>query len=115
MRRVLLTTAAIAAVVAAYLFLEGMLAQVLLSGISDEQVQKSRMLAWLIYCPAVGISVLTTTYLIRRALGSNAAKTQITSVPSKAWIRVVLFPCAWTLLCGALYFADLSWYVASTA
>ena len=111
MRKVLFIAAAIAAVVAAYFLFEGMLAQVLLSGISDEQVQKSRMLAWLIYCPAAGILVLTAAYLIRRAVGLGAAKMRTIHVGSKAWMRLVLLPCAWVLLCGSLYFADLAWYV----
>jgi hypothetical protein len=111
MRRVLFIAVAAGALVAAYLMLGGLLAQILLSGISDQQVHKSRILAWLVYCPLVGLLVLSAVHLIRRAIFMQSTRVGAPTDKFSVWSRAVLFPCAWILLCGSAYFADLAWYL----
>lgn len=108
MRRVTLLLMAGASLVGAYFLIEGMLAQALLGGISEREVRWDRTVVWLIYFPSVGVLALVATYLVRRALRAEDSSSPL---PQRAAVRLVLFPLAWILLSGCIYFADFASYL----
>lgn len=97
--------------VGAYFLIEGMLAQALLGGVSERAVRWDRTVVWLIYFPSVGLLTLLAIYLVRRALRAKESSSGTSSPLRRVAVRVVLFPLAWILLSGCIYFADFASYL----